>query len=64
MPGAGQPGLARRAAGRAASGCLFTWVFTLPAEVAAIAFQNKAVVYTILFKAAAEDLLQRFDYWR
>jgi hypothetical protein len=31
-------------------------VFTLPAEVAAIAFQNKAVVYTILFKAVAETL--------
>ncbi|OBQ84917.1 hypothetical protein A9K71_21425 [Mesorhizobium sp. WSM3873] len=31
-------------------------VFTRPAEVAAIAFQNKAMVYTILFKAAAETL--------
>ena len=34
----------------------FHVVFTLPAEVAAIAFQNKAVVYAILFKAAAETL--------
>jgi hypothetical protein len=34
----------------------FHVVFTLPAEVAAIAFQNKAVVYTLLFKAAAETL--------
>ena len=34
----------------------FHVVFTLPAEIAAIAFQNKAVVYTILFKAAAETL--------
>jgi len=34
----------------------FHVVFTLPAEVAAIAFQNKATVYTILFKAAAETL--------
>ena len=34
----------------------FHVVFTLPAEVAAIAFQNKAAVYTILFKAAAETL--------
>src|SRR6202166_3623745 len=31
----------------------FHVVFTLPAQVAAIAFQNKAVVYAILFKAAA-----------
>lgn len=34
----------------------FHVVFTLPAEIAAIAFQNKAVVYKILFKAAAETL--------
>jgi hypothetical protein len=32
-------------------------VFTLPAEVAAIAFQNKAVVYDLLFKAASETML-------
>jgi len=31
-------------------------VFTLPAEVAAIAFQNKAVVYAILFRTVAETL--------
>ena len=34
----------------------FHVVFTLPAQIAAIAFQNKAVVYAILFKAAAETL--------
>jgi hypothetical protein len=34
----------------------FHVVFTLPAEVAAIAFHNKTVLYTILFKAAAETL--------
>jgi putative transposase/transposase-like zinc-binding protein len=34
----------------------FHVVFTLPAPVAAIAFQNKAVVYAILFKAAAEAM--------
>ena len=34
----------------------FHVVFTLPAEVAEIAFQNKAAVYAILFKAAAETL--------
>ena len=32
-------------------------VFSLPAQVADIAFQNKAVVYDILFKAASETLL-------
>ncbi|MDQ2763374.1 MAG: IS91 family transposase [Pseudomonadota bacterium] len=32
-------------------------VFTLPAQVAAIAYQNKAVVYDLLFKTAAEILL-------
>lgn len=34
----------------------FHVVFTLPAKIAAIAFQNKAAVYTILFKAVAETL--------
>jgi len=34
----------------------FHVVFTLPAEIAAIAFQNKAVVYNILFRTAAETL--------
>lgn len=34
----------------------FHLVFTLPAPIAAIAFQNKAVVYAILFKAAAEAM--------
>ncbi len=31
----------------------FHVVFTLPAEIAAIAYQNKAMVYDLLFKAAA-----------
>ncbi len=34
----------------------FHVVFTVPAEIAAIAYQNKAVVYTILFDAVAETL--------
>ncbi len=34
----------------------FHVVFTLPGEIAAIAFHNKAVVYDLLFKAAAETL--------
>jgi hypothetical protein len=32
-------------------------VFTLPAPIADIAYQNKAVVYDILFKASAETLI-------
>jgi hypothetical protein len=35
----------------------FHLVFTLPAEIAPIAYQNKAVVYDLLFRAAAETLL-------
>jgi len=35
----------------------FHVVFTLPAQVAAIAFHNKAAVYAILFRAAAETLI-------
>lgn len=34
----------------------FHVAFTVPAEVAAIAFQNKAVVYAILFEAVAATL--------
>ena len=32
-------------------------VFTLPAPIAALAYQNKAVVYDLLFKTASETLL-------
>jgi hypothetical protein len=35
----------------------FHVVFTLPAEIADIAFQNKAVVYDLLFRAASETML-------
>jgi hypothetical protein len=35
----------------------FHVVFTLPAEVADIAFYNKALVYDLLFKAASETML-------
>jgi Putative transposase/Transposase zinc-binding domain len=34
----------------------FHVVFTLPAEIADIAFQNKGVVYDLLFKAASETM--------
>ena len=48
--------LAERQADLLPVGC-FHVVFTLPAEVAAIAFGNKAVVYDLLFKAASETML-------
>jgi Putative transposase/Transposase zinc-binding domain len=35
----------------------FHVVFTLPAEIAPIAYQNKAVVYDLLFRTATETLL-------
>ena len=35
----------------------FHVVFTLPARIAAIAYQNKAVVYDLLFKASSEAVL-------
>ncbi|SFU50889.1 MULTISPECIES: IS91 family transposase [unclassified Methylobacterium] len=35
----------------------FHVVFTLPAELAQIAFQNKATVYDLLFRAASETML-------
>ena len=35
----------------------FHVVFTLPAEIAPIAYQNKAIVYDLLFRTAAETLL-------
>jgi hypothetical protein len=35
----------------------FHVVFTLPAEIADIAFQNKSVIYDLLFKAASETML-------
>jgi putative transposase/transposase-like zinc-binding protein len=35
----------------------FHVVFTLPAQIADIAYQNKAVIYNLLFKASAETLI-------
>jgi hypothetical protein len=35
----------------------FHVVFTLPAEIADIAFQNKALIYDLLFKAASETMM-------
>jgi hypothetical protein len=35
----------------------FHVVFTLPAEIGAIAYQNKTVIYALLFKAASDTML-------
>src|SRR5262245_54985622 len=35
----------------------FHIVFTLPAEIGAIAYQNKAVIYDLLFKASSDTML-------
>jgi hypothetical protein len=32
-------------------------VFTLPAEIAAIAYQNNALIYGLLFKASSDTML-------
>ena len=34
------------------------WCITLPAEIRDIAYQNKAVIYDLLFKASAETTLK------
>jgi len=48
--------LAAREADRLPVG-YFHLVFTLPAEIAPIAYQNKAVVYDLLFRTSSETLL-------
>ena len=53
---AAQDWLAARAADLLPVG-YFHVVFTLPAELAPVAYQNKAVVYDLLFRTAAETLL-------
>src|SRR4030095_2653001 len=35
----------------------FPVFFTLPAEIGAIAYQNKAAIYALLFKAASDTML-------
>jgi hypothetical protein len=35
----------------------FHVVFTLPVRIAAIAYQNKAVIYDLLFKASSQTML-------
>jgi hypothetical protein len=48
--------MAGGARGRSAAGAVLPFVFTLPAAIADIAYQNTAVIYDLLFKAFAETL--------
>jgi len=50
-------GMAGPARGRAAAHLYYHVVFTLPAAIGDIAFQNKAVIYDLLFKASAETMI-------
>jgi hypothetical protein len=51
--GRGGKGLAGRARSRSVAGAV---VFTLPAPIADIAYQNKAVIFDLLFKVSAETI--------
>jgi hypothetical protein len=57
VPGRRRAHLAGRARSRPAAVGHFHAVFTLPAEVADIAAQNKAIVYDLLFRAASETMM-------
>jgi Putative transposase len=56
MPGRSRADLARQAADLLPVG-YFHVVFTLPAAIADIAWQNKAVVYDLLFRAASDTMM-------
>ena len=45
------------AGGGALAGAVFHVVFTLPSAIGDIAYQNKAVIYDLLFRASAETML-------
>ena len=50
--------MAGRARGGVAAGArTITWYSALPARIADIAYQNKAVIYDLLFKASSETML-------
>ena len=57
VPGRGGEGLAGRARDRSAAGAVLHVVFTLPGPIADIAYQNKTVIYDLLFKTSAETLI-------
>ena len=57
VPGRGRQGMARRARGRSVAGRLLSCRVHAAGPIADIAYQNKAVIYDILFKASAETML-------
>ena len=58
MPGRGRHGSGSPSARPSCCPCrTIHVVFTLPAKIADIAYQNKAVIYDLLFKASAETLI-------
>ena len=57
VSGRGGARLARGPRGRSLPVGYFHVVFTLPTEIAPLAYQNQAVVYDLLFRTAAKTLL-------
>ena len=57
VQGAAAKGMVRRARGRPVPVGYFHVVFTLPAAIADIAYQNKVAIYDILFTASAETMI-------
>ena len=57
MPGCGSQGVAGDRQAELLPVPYFHVVFTLPRPIAEIAYQNKAVVYDLLLKIAAETLI-------
>ena len=57
MPKCSGQTMAGRTPGRPVGVPYYHIVFTMPAAIADIAYQNKAVVYDLLFKASAETML-------
>ena len=57
VPGRGGPGWLAEREAELLPVPYFHVVFTLPAAIADIAYQNKAVIYDLLFKASAETLI-------
>jgi len=57
MPGRRSSHMAGRARSRSAAGRLLSCRVHAPTEVADIAWQNKAIVYDLLFRTAAETMM-------
>ena len=57
VPGRGGPAMAAEREAELLPVAYYHVVFTLPAAIGAIAFQNKAAVYDLLFRTTAETLI-------